>query len=40
MVIKYRCENEHCSQYDEVQDVPPGKSAECQECGWIMTAVW
>jgi len=37
MILKYYCENEQCSQFWKMVEVPRGKSADCYECGWMLT---
>jgi len=40
MILKYRCENEECPYYDELREIKPGDSSECDVCGWFMKAEW
>lgn len=39
MILKYKCENEACPEYEKVVEVPQGKSAECPGCGWFLTSI-
>jgi len=40
MILKYKCENEDCSRYEKIVEIHPDKSAQCEECGWFLTAIW
>lgn len=37
MLLRYHCENEYCENYEEEVELPPGKTAECEGCGWLLT---
>lgn len=40
MILKYRCENDECPNFEKIVEVPPKTSAECEVCGWFLTAIW
>lgn len=36
MILRYRCVNEKCARFEEVREVRPGETSECEACGWFM----
>lgn len=40
MILKYYCDNEQCEEFERLVEVPPGRSADCPECGWTMTGAF
>jgi len=36
--MRYVCTNDLCRRLGEVQYVPSGKPADCDNCGWSLTS--